>query len=286
MNDGFAEKLNNWIGGRSFWITVFLIATMLLVTYIYRKKRFFERQFKQETGVNADIDEALFNRSKGNSYDTVRRVGSCIIVLTFVLLILAVNGINVSAPLAGLGILGTIVGLACQDVLKDTIMGLRIVKDEFFVIGDAVRINDVTGIVVDFNLRHTKVEDTKSHSVLCICNGAIVSFERLSHLLIIEIPVDDREPFSKAKNAIQHMCAKIWMIDGVENCYFKGMDRYTEEGIIYHIWVFAKVERQSEINYQSMRIVKETMDSEDLRLPANLVELMGEGIKGHRPERS
>ena len=84
----------------------------------------------------------IFKTNKGKTY--IKLVKSIIrntfIILTF-LLILQANGINVSAVLTGVGILGVIFGLAIQDWLKDIIRGSSILSDSYFSVGDIVKYN-------------------------------------------------------------------------------------------------------------------------------------------------
>ena len=70
-----------------------------------------------------------------------------LLLLVTILLILQINGINVTSLVAGLGIVSAVVGLALQDILKDVIMGLHILSGRFFSVGDAVRYGIMEGIV-------------------------------------------------------------------------------------------------------------------------------------------
>ena len=55
-----------------------------------------------------------------------------------VLLLLQVNGVDLTSLFAGLGIVSVIVGLALQDWLKDIIRGSSILSDGYFAVGDVV----------------------------------------------------------------------------------------------------------------------------------------------------
>ena len=70
-----------------------------------------------------------------------------IMMIVVVLMLLQVNGVNVSSMLAGVGIISAIVGLSIQDALKDIIRGFTIVSDEYFKVGDIIKYKDITGKV-------------------------------------------------------------------------------------------------------------------------------------------
>ena len=55
-----------------------------------------------------------------------------LLALLALILVLQIHGVNVSSLVAGLGIIGAIVGLALQDMLKDVIMGMNILTGGVF----------------------------------------------------------------------------------------------------------------------------------------------------------
>ena len=78
------------------------------------------------------------DRKKQNSvivFNSILKYSFGIIVL---ILLLEVNGVNVSSLIASLGIVGIVVGLAVQDALKDLIAGKNIIADHFYEAGDVI----------------------------------------------------------------------------------------------------------------------------------------------------
>lgn len=64
---------------------------------------------------------------------------------------------DVTAFLAGLGILGFTVGFALQDMMKNFAAGLLLLLQRPFVIGDNISVNGFDGTVIDINLRATEL---------------------------------------------------------------------------------------------------------------------------------
>lgn len=79
-------------------------------------------------------------------YDVIKYA----ILLGAALTVLQIYHINVTSLVAGLGLASAIVGLALQDVLKDSIMGVHLLSDYFFEVGDVVRYGDYEGVVISF----------------------------------------------------------------------------------------------------------------------------------------
>jgi small conductance mechanosensitive channel len=68
--------------------------------------------------------------------------------------------------LAGLGVAGFTIGFALQDVAKNFIAGLLILLLQPFRIGDGVEIGDISGEVLEINLRSTEIRAVDGRYVI------------------------------------------------------------------------------------------------------------------------
>ncbi|MQC26813.1 MAG: hypothetical protein DWG76_05110 [Chloroflexi bacterium] len=66
-------------------------------------------------------------------------------------------GLDISAFLAGLGILGFTVGFALQDVSKNFLAGMLILLQQPFSLGDMIEVAGFKGTVLEINLRDTEM---------------------------------------------------------------------------------------------------------------------------------
>lgn len=66
-------------------------------------------------------------------------------------------GLDITAFLTGLGILGFTLGFALQDVSKNFVAGLLILLQQPFELGDTIEVSGFTGTVLDINLRDTEM---------------------------------------------------------------------------------------------------------------------------------
>lgn len=73
--------------------------------------------------VTATMKIAKKDRKKQNSVIVFNSIMKYIFGIVVLILLLEVNGVNVSSLIASLGIVGIVVGLAIQDALKDLIAG-------------------------------------------------------------------------------------------------------------------------------------------------------------------
>lgn len=247
--------------------TLFVILLTAIAIYLYLKNRKIAKKYRVSSGSNADASATVYNKTTRSSMETLKEAGVISIVGIGLILILYVNGVNVTAGLAGLGIAGTIFGLAMQDYLKDTIMGIRIVEERFFEVGEVVRLNGITGVVVGFSLRCTKIENLEDHSMYSICNGQITSIERLSHLMDILIPFPYEVTHAVAKKAVTRICSRVWMLEGIENCYYKGVYEFSASSVDYKLRCFSKPERHPDLRLEVQGIVREVFNEMKIEIP-------------------
>jgi len=104
-----------------------------------------------------------------------------IVAVGFVLNIL---GIKLGSILAGAGILGLIIGLGAQSVIKDVVTGILIISENQISEGDYVYIttakgDDIQGIVKSLSVRLVKLEDDQGSEVF-IPSGNILRIANAS----------------------------------------------------------------------------------------------------------
>lgn len=98
--------------------------------------------------------------------------GVVFIIICALFAILAEIGVNISAALAGLGILGIAVGFGAQALIRDLIGGTLILMENQYRVGDWVQIAGIGGLVEEINLRRTVVRDFDG-TVHSVPNGEI-----------------------------------------------------------------------------------------------------------------
>lgn len=107
-----------------------------------------------------------------------------LVVLTGTLSILQIWGINVTAFLAGLGLVGMAVSLAGQDTIKHFFGSLAVLMDKTFQKGDWIKTSEVEGTVENVGLRTTVVRRFDKALVVVpnanLANTAVVNYSRMT----------------------------------------------------------------------------------------------------------
>jgi len=84
----------------------------------------------------------------------------------------SIEGIEVTALLAGLGVGGLAFAFAAQDMIKNFFSGVMIIFDKTFNIGDKINFNGNSGIIENLKLRSTKLR-TYDGTLLTIPNSML-----------------------------------------------------------------------------------------------------------------
>ena len=96
------------------------------------------------------------------------------IVITGTIIALQQVGFDLTAFIAGLGIIGFTLGFALQDVSKNLVAGVLLLLQQPFDIGDTVEVGGYTGVVTNINLRATEVQ-TYDGVIVLIPNTIVYS---------------------------------------------------------------------------------------------------------------
>jgi small-conductance mechanosensitive channel len=86
---------------------------------------------------------------------------------------LRVRGVDLTSLLATSAVITAVVGLALQDTLGNLVGGMAIQFDESIHVGDWIRVDDLTGRVVEIRWRYTAVE-TRNWETVIIPNSVLV----------------------------------------------------------------------------------------------------------------
>jgi small-conductance mechanosensitive channel len=102
-------------------------------------------------------------KEKHRRADTITLVvrATVMIVLTVTLGMIGLSalGFDIGPLIAGAGIAGLAISFGSQNLVRDFITGLFILIENQFDLGDQVKIGGVSGVVEQFNLRHTVLRD-------------------------------------------------------------------------------------------------------------------------------
>ena len=126
--------------------------------------------------------------------------------LVLIFLILNALGVNTTEILAGLGILGLILGLGVTSLIEDIVAGIFIIAEHLFDVGDIIVLDGFRGTVVSIGIRSTKIADI-GDSILTVRNSSIGSLVNLTDRMscaALCIPLAPQENIEHVEEVIKN----------------------------------------------------------------------------------
>ena len=216
----------------------------------------------------------LFTSKKGKTYvKLMRSIIRYIFLIITVLVILQVNGINVSSVLAGVGILGAVFGLAIQDWLKDIIRGSSILSDEYFQVGDVVSFNGIEGKVLLIGLKTTKIQDMKTGNIISIANRKIEEIQIVSKLIYIRVPISYEVPLKRAENVMRIITEMIKENENVEGCRYLGVTELADSSVQYLLEVTCNQQYKLQVRRDALKSVLIGLAKSGISVPYTQIDV-------------
>ncbi|MCF7924452.1 MAG: mechanosensitive ion channel family protein [Candidatus Izimaplasma sp.] len=194
-----------------------------------------------------------------------------IIKLIALLLILSVWGVNVLPALAGLGILGLVVGLGAQSLIQDIIAGFFIVFEKHFDIGDMVEINGFKGEVIDIGLKTTRVKNWKQ-DVKIFNNGSVqnaINYSLTQSLAIVEFGIAYGEDVDKTLEILTAELPKTkeTIPDIVDDPVCVGVVALADSSVNLRVVAKTKTEAHYGVERALRKEIKKILDSHGIEIP-------------------
>jgi small conductance mechanosensitive channel len=185
------------------------------------------------------------------------------IILIFTLL--GILGVNASAIVASIGVVGLAIGLAIQDTLKDVLAGIFILVENQFAIGDVVMIGSFKGEVVFLGLKSTKLR-SETGEIRILSNRNIIeitnySLEKTATNVDVNLDYDnDEAAVNKMFNSVSSKLSK----DTKLVIKYLGITNIADK-ITYRIRIEADVKYQEELKAMILAEIKKAIDSNEVR---------------------
>ena len=170
-------------------------------------------------------------------FNLIDNVTKFIIIILGILIILEIYGIDTKSLVTSLGVVGLVAGLALQDLLKDFIVGISIIFEGQFSIGDWISINGFKGEVIPSNLRTTKIQAYTGETKIIYNRNIteIINYTTKNTNLIVDVSVSYETDIKKAKNVLDNLCIKLKEIHNIKDISCLGIQELSDNSINFRI---------------------------------------------------
>jgi len=228
--------------------------------------------FEAEKSSSVEVSQRLLLRV--STFSRVAKGLVTIIALGFaVLALLAIIGIDLVPLLAGAGIAGLGITLACQSLIKDIINGMLILLEDQYAVGDVIQIGVVRGLVEHMNLRMTQLRNTEGR-LITIPNSAISIVENLSKnwsQVDLAIPLSHTANLDQAIQLIEKTGQEMshdhdWRYQILQPPEVLGVDEFTSTGVTIRVWIKTQPSQQWKVGREFRLRLKMALDAQGIAM--------------------
>ncbi len=202
----------------------------------------------------------------------IHSVGLTAIVFIAVVTVLFDLGIHVEPLLASAGIAGLAVGFGAQTLVHDVLNGFFILVENWFDVGDVVKIGAFQGSVETLTLRRTVLRDDNG-SVHTIPNSTITAVTNMTRdwtQIAMQVAVDYQENSDRVIEILQQIGAEMRNDEAfrsaiVADPQVPGIDRVTGSEVDYLMLVKTRPGQQYAVSRELRRRIKDCFERNNIR---------------------
>ena len=195
----------------------------------------------------------------------------CAAVIVLVFFILKTLGVDTTTILAGIGILGLVVGLGAQPLIADIIAGFFIIFEKLFDIGDIIVADGFRGTVKEIGVRTTKLVDTGGN--IKIINNAdlknIVNMTNQLSLAVCDIGIEYGESLERVEAILKENLDAIKQAipDIKEGPFYKGVAELGDSAVIIRFAANCDEGARYQVERDMNRQFKLLFDKNNINIP-------------------
>ena len=252
---------NNWLIKIIYSIITILLAIILYKVTIKITEKTIEKN-------------KFFNSKRTKTYiKLAKSINRYIFITIAILIILKIYGFNISSILAGIGIIGVIIGLAIQDFLKDIIRGTSIISDNYFSVGDIVKYKNIEGKVLVIGFKTTKIQELSTSNIYSIANRNIEEVALLSKLIYVKVPLPYELKLKEQHKVINDIVEIVKKDELIEDCESVGLTELADSQIEYLLKVTHNPINKLQVRRNTLEHIIEGLEKHNIEVPYNQIDI-------------
>ena len=207
----------------------------------------------------------------------IQRLLKYVIIIIVFISILGVFNINTTALVTSVSVISIVVGFGIQDVLKDYFVGISILIDDSFGIGDLIEVNGYKGEVIYFSLKTTKLKSLTGE-IYIIANRQITEVTNYSinkKLLFIDICSRYEDDVNKVEEVLKDLCKRLSKeVDSIELVSLEdGIQELSDSSVIYRLSTLVNIKDIYKVKRKILEEVKKEFDKNNISIPYPQIEV-------------
>ena len=192
-------------------------------------------------------------------------------VIMLLFCVLKAFGVDTSAILAGIGILGLIVGLGAQPLISDILAGLFIVFEGVFDVGDIIVYNGFRGTVKEIGIRTTQILDTGGN-IKIVNNSSlkeVINMTNQLSLAICDIGIEYGESLERVEAILKENldAIKEAIPDIKEGPVYRGVAELGDSAVVIRFMAQCDENVRYQVERDMNRQFKLLFDKNNINIP-------------------
>ena len=192
-------------------------------------------------------------------------------VILLLFFVLKGFGVDTSAILAGIGILGLIVGLGAQPLIADIIAGLFIVFEKVFDVGDIIVVDGFRGTVKEIGIRTTQIIDLGGN-IKIVNNSSlkeVINMTNQLSLAICDIGIEYGESLERVEAILKaHFDdVRAAIPDIKEGPFYKGVAELGDSAVVIRFAARCDESVKYQVERDMNRQFKLLFDKNNINIP-------------------
>lgn len=196
---------------------------------------------------------------------------SYILIFIFITLIAGVFEYNVSALIAGAGIIGLAIGFGAQGLVSDVVTGFFILLEKQIEVDEYITTAGLDGIVEEVGLRTTRIRgfDGTVHYIPNRNIGSISNHSRSNMRALIDMSIAYDENIDEAMSIMQKACDQVAgeepaVIDGP---HVVGVQGLGDSDVVIRVIAQTANMEQWGVERKLRKAMKEALDANNIEIP-------------------
>lgn len=267
-----ADDWQNWIRDNGVTIVAVLVAIVVLRIFVKRVVTGVVRRAAHRAAESRGEDIEVARRRTDTLLGTLGWLFDIMLAFVTTAIVLDQLGVQVSALIAGVGVAGIAIGLAAQTLIKDVINGLFIIVEGQYVVGDVVRVADVSGQVIEITPRRTVLRDLDGNvhivpnSAISVTTNMTQGFSRVN----LNVLVAYEEDLEQVIGVINEECERLASEradDFLTTPSVLRVDALAEDGVELKVVGDVRAFKQWELMGELRRRIKDRFDRDGIEIP-------------------
>ncbi|TFE03652.1 mechanosensitive ion channel family protein [Jeotgalibacillus sp. R-1-5s-1] len=201
----------------------------------------------------------------------IKNVYGYALIFILVVTILQVFNYDVTALIAGAGIIGLAIGFGAQGLVSDVVTGFFILLEKQIDVGDYITTGEFSGICEEVGLRQTKIRgfDGTLHFVPNREITGMSNHSRGNMRALIDIGISYDDDIDKAIAVMQAACDEVAASNDmiVEGPNVLGVQTLGASDVVIRVIAKTVNNEQWGIERELRKVLKETLDKNGIEIP-------------------